>query len=161
MADVSIWVPVIAAGAGIIGATISQVTAVVRDARQDKRDRRERSGTMTRDACVALLRAAGEVRTLTESICSYRGNATGMMERVEQARSNSEATRVHAAEVGMQVTALAGAADQLASAANDLVDDIVRNMDPNQGLLIDKPDAAKLVKCIAAFRDEAVRWAAN
>ncbi len=117
---------------------------------------------MARDACVALLRAAGEVRTLTESICSYGGgDATGMMERVEQARSSSEATRVHAAEVGMQAAGLAGAADQLASAASDLVDDIVRNMDPGQGLLIVKPDATKLVKCTAAFRDEAVRWAAH
>ena len=109
---------------------------------------------------MALLRAAGEVRTLTESICSYGGgNATGMMERVEQARGSSEATRVHAADVGMQVTGLSGAADQLAGAANDLVDDIVRNMDPGQGLLIDKPDASKLVKSIDSFRDEAVRYA--
>lgn len=161
MADVSIWVPVITAGAGIIGATIPQVTTVIRDVRKAERDRWERSSTMTRDACVALLRAAGEVRTLTESICSHGGDATGMMERVEQARGSSEATRVHAAEVGMQATGLAGAADQLASAASDLVDDIVRNMDPSQGLLIDKPDATKLVKCIAAFRDEAVRWAAH
>jgi hypothetical protein len=126
MADVSIWVPVITAGAGIIGATIPQVTTVIRDVRKAERDRRERLDTMARDACVALLRAAGEVRTLTESICSYGGgDATGMMERVEQARSSSEATRVHAAEVGMQAAGLAGAADQLASAASDLVDDIV------------------------------------
>jgi hypothetical protein len=116
---------------------------------------------MTRDACVALLRAAGEVRTLAESICSYRGEAGGMMERVEHARSSAEATRAHAAEVGMQVSGLAEAADQVAGAASDLVDEIVRNTNPDQGLLIDQPSATKLVKSIAAFRDEAVRWATN
>jgi hypothetical protein len=114
---------------------------------------------MARDACVALLHAAGEVRTLTESVRSYRGEASGMMEKVEHARSRAEATRAHAAEVGMQAGHLAEAADQVAGAASDLVDDLVRNTE--QGVLVDKPDATKLVKSIAAFRDEAVLWAAN
>src|ERR1700743_1471422 len=105
MADVPAYVAIITAGAGIIGAAIPQVTTVLRDARQAERDRRERSAAMAREACVALLRASGEVRTGTEGIRSYRAPADGMRERVEELRSRAEATRVHAAEVSMLVPA--------------------------------------------------------
>jgi hypothetical protein len=162
MVSVSIWVAVVTAGAGIIGAAIPQVATVIRDVRQAERDRRERSASATRDACVALLRASGEMRTLTESIRSYRGEPNGMRERVEEARRRAEATRVHAAEVSMLAPArLAGPADQLASAASDLADDVVRNTDLNQGVPIGSPDVTKLVECIAAFRSAAVDYAAH
>jgi hypothetical protein len=162
MADVPVYVAIITAGAGIIGAVIPQAAAVIRDVRQAERDRRERSATMTRDACVALLRAAGEVRTLTESIRSYRGDADGMRARVEEVRSRAEATRVHAVEVSMQVPAeLAEPADQVACAASDLADDVVRNTDLNQGVLIGDPEVTKLAECITAFRYAAVRYAAK
>lgn len=159
MGDVPIWVAVITAGAGIVGAAIPQVATVIRDVRQAERDRRERSARMAREACMALLRAAGDVRTFTETIRSYRGHAPGMRERVEEVRSRAEATRVHAADVGMQVAGLADLADQVADAASDLADDVMRNTDLNQGVLIGNPDVSKLVRCIAAFRDEAVRYA--
>lgn len=145
-----------------MGAAIPQVASVIRDVRQAERDRRERSAAATRDACVGLLRAAGEVRTLTESIRGYRGEADGMRARVEEVRSRAEATRVHAAEVSMQVPArLAEPADQVASAASALADDVMRNTDLNQGVLIGDPDVSKLVECIAAFRSAAVEYAAN
>ena len=153
---------VITAGAGIIGAAIPQVAIVVRDVRQAERDRRERYSAMTRDACVALLRSAGEVRTLTESIRSYRGDANGMRERVEEVRNRAEATRVHAAEVSMQAPdRLAEPADRVAVAASDLADDVLRNTDLNQGVLIGHPDVTRLMGCIAAFRKEAVQHAGN
>ena len=162
MVDVPLYVALITAGAGIIGATIPQVASVIRDVRQAERDRRERFTIMTRDACVALLRAAGEVRTLTESIRSYRGNADGMRARVEEVRSRAEATRVHAAEVSMQVPArLAEPADQVASAASALADDVVWNTDLNQGVLVGDPDVSKLVESIAVFRHAAVEYAAS
>jgi hypothetical protein len=160
MADVPAYVAIITAGAGIIGAAIPQAALMIRDVRQAERDRRERSAAMTREVCVALLRAAGEVRTLTESIRSYRGDADGMRARVEEVRSRAEATRVHAAEVSMQVPdRLAEPADQVAGAASDLVDDVLRNTDLNQGVLIGDPDVTKLAKCIAAFRHDAVTYA--
>jgi hypothetical protein len=162
MADVPIYVAIITAAAGIIGAAIPQAAVVIRDVRQAERDRRERSGAATREACVALLRAAGEVRTLTESIRGYRGAAPGMRERVEEVRRAAEATRVHAAEVSMQAPGtLAGPADQVAGAASDLADDVVRSTDLNQGVLIGDPDVTKLVERIAAFSREAVRYAGS
>lgn len=162
MADVPAYVAIITAGAGIIGAAIPQVTTVIRDGRQAERDRRERSASATRDACVALLRASGEVRTLAESIPSYRGEANGMRKRVEEVRGRAEATRVHAAEVSMLAPAkLAEPADQLAGAASDLADDVVRNTDLHQGVPIGNPDVTKLVDCIAAFRAAAVDYSAH
>jgi hypothetical protein len=162
MGDVPVWVAAITAAAGIVGAAIPQVAIVLRDVRQAERDRRERSAVMARDACVALLRAAGEVRTLTESIRGYRGDAKGMRERVEDVRRRAEATRVHAAEVSMQAPGrLAEPAEQVASAASDLADDVVRNTDLDQGVLIGNPNVTKLAECITAFRQEAVAYARN
>lgn len=114
---------------------------------------------MTRNACVALLRSSGEVRALSETIYGYRGATNGMMEKVEQLRNRAEEARVHAAEVSMQVIELAKSADELADAASGLVDEVVRNLDQNQGVLLSKPDAAELVKRIDAFRGEAVQYA--
>jgi hypothetical protein len=157
--DVPIYVAVITAAAGIIGAAIPQAVTVIRDVRQAERDRRERSALVMRSACIALLRAAGELRTLIEGIRSYRGDASGMRARVEEVRGRAEATRLHAAEVSMQVSdRLAACADQVASAASELADDVVRNTDIDQGVLIGDPDITRLVTCIATFRQEAVRY---
>lgn len=160
MADVPAYVAIITAGAGIIGAAIPQVTMVIRDVRQAERDRRERSATATRDACVALLRASGEVRTLTEGLSGYRGEASGMRDRVDELRRRVGETRVHAAEVSMLAPAkLAGPADRLASAASDLADDVARNTSLDQGVLVGKPDFSRLAECIAEFRFAAVDYA--
>jgi hypothetical protein len=162
MVDVPIYVAVITAGAGIIGAVIPLAAAMIRDVRQAERDRQERSAAATRDACVALLRAAGELRTLTESIRSYRGDANGMRARVEEVRSRAEETRLHAANVGMQVPdRLAEPADRVASAASDLADNVMQSTDLNQGVLVGSPDVTRLVECIVAFRHEAVNYARN
>jgi maltooligosyltrehalose synthase len=159
MTDVSIYVAIITAGAGVAGAAISQVATVIRDVRQSERERQERSATTTREACVALLRAAGELRTLAENIRSYRGDANKIRERVEDARSRAEATQVHAVDVGMQAPdGLAEPADEVASAASALADDVARCTDLNQGVVIGNPDVTKLVECIDAFRHAAVRY---
>jgi hypothetical protein len=160
MTDVPVYVAMITAAAGIIGAAIPQAATVIRDVRQAERDRRERSDIATHDACVALLRAAGELRTLTESIRGYRGDANGMRARVEEVRSRAEATRLHAASVSLQAPdSLAESADAVASAASELTDDVVRNTDLNQGVPIGDPDVTKLVEGIADFRHAAVRYA--
>ena len=107
---------VITAAAGLIGALIPQAALVIREVRQAERDRRERFVTATRDACVDLLRAAGELRTLVENIRSYRGDASGMRARVEEVLNYAEATRLHAANVSLLVPGrLATPADKVAS----------------------------------------------
>jgi hypothetical protein len=162
MVDVPIYVAIITALAGIVGAAIPQIAIVIRDVRQAERDREERSATATRDACVALLRAAGELRNLAEGWRSYRGEANAVLARVAQVRSLAEATRLHAVNVSMQVPDKLGPpADKVADAASALVDNVVQNTELNQGVVLGDPDVAGLVACIAAFRDEAVSYARN
>lgn len=158
MADVPIYVAAITAGAGIIGALIPQAVTIMREVRQAERDRRERTLAATREACIALLRTAGELRVLAEGIRSYRGDENGVRARVEEARSLAEATQLNAANVRMHQVPdkMAELADQVASVASDLVDDVLRNTDLNQGVPIGDPDVTRLVERIAAFRHEAV-----
>jgi hypothetical protein len=157
MVDVPIWVAIITALAGIIGAAIPQGAIVIRDVRQAERDRKERSETATREACVALLRAAGELRSLAEGWRSYRGEPTAVLARVAEARSLAEATRLHAVNVSMQVLGELGtAANDVAGAATALVADVVQNTNLSSGVVLGDPDVSTLVKCIDDFRDAAV-----
>src|SRR5690349_15463574 len=134
MADVPLYVAIVTAGAGIIGAAIPQVTTVIRDTRQAERDRRERLAKELRDVCVDLLRAAGELRTLTENIASYRGDANGMRTLVADVRGHAGATRLNAARVGLVAPGpLAESAYQLATAASSLVGDVEQNIDVDRG----------------------------
>lgn len=159
MADVPIYVAAITAGAGLIGALIPQAALVIRDVRQAEKDRRERFATATREACVELLGAAGDLRTLVENIRSYRGDAGGMRARVEEVLNHAEATRLYAASVSLLVPGrLATPADTVAAAARALADDVVRNTNLDRGVSIDRSDTRALDTCITDFRDEAVKY---
>jgi hypothetical protein len=159
MADVPLYVAVITAAAGIIGAAIPQVATVFRDVRQADRDRRERMAAAARDACVELLRSAGELRTLSEGISGYRGDANGMRARVDEVRTRAEATQLAAASVSMQVSKLAESAYAVASAASQLAREVVDGTNLDQGVLVGDLDVAKLVEPVAVFRDAAVKYA--
>lgn len=159
MTDVPIYVAVITAGAGLIGALIPQAALVMREVRQAEKDRRERFATATRDACVDLLREAGELRTLVENIRSYRGDASGMRGRVEEVLNHAEATRLHAASVSLLIPArLAAPADKVATAASALAEDVVQNTNLDRGVSIGFADTRALHACITDFRNEAVKY---
>jgi hypothetical protein len=158
MVDVPIYVAIITAGTGIIAAAVPQFAAVIRD-RRAERDRRERSSARIREACIALLSAAEELRTLAENLIGYRGDPDGTRERVAEARRLAKATRLHAADVSMQVRELIEPASEVAGAVTVLADDVVSKTDLDEGVVISPPDVTKLVECIAAFREAAVRYA--
>jgi len=160
MVDVPIWVAIITALAGILGAAIPQGAIVLRDVRQAERDRKERFDAATREACVALLRAAGELRSLAEGWRSYRGDPTAVLARVAEARSLAEGTRLHAVDVSMQVPGQLGApANVVADAATALIRDVVENTDQSRGVVLGDPNVEPLVTAIDAFRDAAVGYA--
>jgi hypothetical protein len=159
MADASIYVAVVSAGAAIIGAAIPMAAVVIRDSRQAERDRRERSDFATRNACISLLRVAGELRILIDDVHSYRGDADRMRARVAEIRDRAQATQVRAANVSMLVSdGLAKQADQVASAASDLENDVMRNTDIDQGVLIGYTDVTRLAKSISDFQHAAVTY---
>jgi hypothetical protein len=160
MVNVPIWVAIITALAGIIGAAIPQGAILIRDVRQGERDRKERSDAATRDACVALLRAAGELRSLAEGWRSYRGDPTAVLARVAEARGLAETTRLHAVNVSMQVPGQLGTpANDVADAATALVADVVQNTDLSHGVVLGDPNVSALVTSINDFRDAAVSYA--
>jgi hypothetical protein len=162
MVDVPIWVAIITALAGILGAAIPQGAIVIRDVRQAERDRKERFDTATRDACVALVRAAGELRSLAEGWRSYRGDPTAVLARVAEARGLAEATRLHAVDVSMQVPGQLGRpANKLADAATALVVDVVTNTDLSRGVVLGDPNVDALATSIHAFSNAAVSFAGS
>jgi hypothetical protein len=159
MTDVPIYVAVITAGAGLFGALIPQAALVIREVRQAEKDRRERFAAATRAACVDLLRAAGELRTLVENIRSYRGDASGMRARVEEVQKRAEETRLHAASVSLLVPGrLATPANTVAAAARALAEDVVQNTNLDRGVSIGLADTRALDKSITDFRNEAVKY---
>jgi hypothetical protein len=160
MVDVPIWVAIITALAGIFGAAIPQGAILIRDVRQAKRDRKERFDAATRDACVALLRAAGELRSLAEGWRSYRGDPPAVLARVAAARGLAEATRLQAVNVSMQAPGQLGTpADAVADAATAAVVEVVTNTDLSHGVVLGDPSVSALVTAINAFRDAAVSYA--
>jgi hypothetical protein len=162
MTDVPVWVAVITAGAGIIGAAIPQVTIILRDVRQAGRDRRERAAAATRDACVELLRAAAELRILAEGVGSYRGDANGLLTRVDEAKGKADAALLYATSVGMQAPGkLAAPAEEVAIAASGLADQVVQNTDLSRGVPTGNPDSTALTRCINSFRRAAVDYFRN
>jgi hypothetical protein len=53
---------------------------------------------------------------------------------------------------------LAGPAEEVAAAASDLADQVVRNTNLDQGVLLDSPDERGLAERSAAFRNEALKY---
>jgi hypothetical protein len=156
MTDVSIYIALISAGAGVAGAGISPVAQAYKDGRQRSRDRAERQATAMRQACVDLLRAAGELRTQVANNRSYHG--TDMATRLEEVRRLAVATQVHAAEVEMLApTATAELAGKLATSGGELADWTVRHTNLQLGVLAEDPPYRELDDRLADFRAQAVR----
>jgi uncharacterized protein YicC (UPF0701 family) len=157
MSDVSIYVAVITAAAGVAGAAISQVTGALRESRQAKRDREERHATAARQACEKLLRAVGNLRTQVANNKSFRGNRETMTPRLEMVRKYAAAARVHAASVALLVPAdVAEEADRLAAAAGSLAEWTEQNTDLDLGAVNGEPDFGDLDRCAAGFRIKAM-----
>ena len=160
MAEVSIYVTLITAGAGIAGATISQVSTAFREGRQAKRDRHERYVTASQDACFELLRAAGALRTDVENLNSYRGNADGLRERLEVIRGHSAEAQLHAAGVGMKAPdRLTEPAERVAAAASSLMKAVLESTDLDNGVMVDFPGTGALNTELVAFREQTARYA--
>jgi hypothetical protein len=156
MAEVSIYVAVITAGAGIIGAAIPQVSMVLRDARKDRRDWRDRRAGEVRQACVDLLRATSELRTQIANNRTFQGAPEGMAERLEEVRQYAAAARLSATNVGLMVPErLAEPAERLAAAAASLADAAVRDTDLDLGRMTGEPRFQDLDTSMADFRTEA------
>jgi hypothetical protein len=155
MPDVSIYVAVITAAAGLAGATIPQVTILARDARQAERDRRERRADARRQACLDLLGAAGDLRTSVMSTALYHGPE--IAQRLADVEAGSAAVNLHAVNVALLAPDLSGPAERLAQAARDLALMTRRNtdVDGNQQMT-SPPEFTELDDCVGILGASAV-----
>jgi hypothetical protein len=155
MADVSIYVAVISAGAALIGATVPQVATAIRDGRRAERDRKERLADTRRQACVQLLRTVLDLRVRVSNIQDYHG--AEMAPRLAEIREGAATAEVEAVSVALMVgPELAKAAEQLASAAARLATVAVENASLQLGASTQAPDFGELDDSVTAFKTLAV-----
>ena len=157
MPDVSLYVAVVTAAAGVGGAAIPAIAVLIRDVRQAERDRRERNAEAKRQACLGLLSAAGELRTRLDNTAAYQGTEMGA--RLAVVRECDATVRLNAVSVAMLAGGkLAEPAEQLATAASSLVATATaaENIDTQQGEMLRKPDFTGLDISIKAFGQIAI-----
>ncbi len=159
MADVPLYVALITAGAGIVGALIPQAGIMLNELGRAKRDRLDRSAAAAQNVCIELLGTASGLCVHVENMRSYRGNADGLRSRLEEVRKDLADTQLHAVSVGMLAPGpLTGPAAQLAAAATSLAKAVEDNIDLNNAVMVGNPDTGPLNTLISAFRQDAVRY---
>jgi hypothetical protein len=157
MPDVSIYVALITAGAGALGAGVSLVPAYIRDVRQPAQARRDSRDDSLRQACIDLLGATEDLLAGVANAVDYHGN--DMASRVAGIRTAAAAVQVHALTVQLLAEGgLAGAAERLAGAAAVFTADAESKTDLNLGSMR-AVDPAGLIEAVASFRTAAVRQA--
>ncbi len=152
--EVSLYVAVITAAAGVVGAVAAQIPGIARDIRLADRDRRERKTDERQQACLDLIGAAGDLRTLVMNAQQYRGEE--MVDRLAEIRKSAAAVQLHAARVELLMPTLAGRADQLAKAAERFADALVAGTDMTHREVVRTPETAELDHTTDAFREQAV-----
>jgi hypothetical protein len=156
MADVSIYVALISASAGVVGAAVSPFGLAFKEGRQAKRDRAERRATAVRQACVDLLSAAGNLRTQVTNNRSFSGDRTTMGTRLEAVREYAAATALHAASVSLLASNLSEPADRVAAAAKTYADAAAQSTDLDKGWMPVEPSHDELDDAIKEFRRRAI-----
>ncbi len=150
MADITtVYVAVVTGVFAVLGATIPQAAAVIQSGRQARRLEREQFESGKRDACVSLLRSAGQLRTQIANNHAYQGNQ--LAPRLELVRQHAAATEICAVSVALLVPQpLGGLAMQLAKAASRLA--VKAEENPKH-----PPDFSELDNCVSEFTSEAVK----
>ena len=154
MPDVSLYVAVVTAAAGVGGAAIPAIAVIIRDVRQAERDRRERTAEAKRQACLGLLSAAGELRVLVANsiLCTKEQLGTQLV----AIREAEAAVRLHAAGVALLAPqTLAEPADHLARTASLLTAAAAIDTD-SRTRMVREPDLTGLDESVTAFRRAAV-----
>ncbi len=155
MTDSTVLVAIVTGSSTLLAATVPLAAGVMQSTRQAKREQSERFKTAQRDACVALLKASGELRTQVANNHDYHGDE--MSARLALVREHAAAAQVAAASVALLVAQpLARLAMELAAAASELAMAAARNTRLDQGASIQPPDFEKFDGCIAAFTASAI-----
>lgn len=160
MADSTVYVAAITGAFTVLGASVPLATSVLQSKRQaDSEERRfkdtqrERHRSEIRDACMALRRAVGDLRTQVANNYDYHGEE--MAARLARVREHAQAAEIHAVHVSMRDEYLGGLAMRLGTAASQLAVKTAANTDVDGGVVTLPPDFTELDECIAAFVEKA------
>jgi len=157
MADVSIYVAVISALAAILGASVSPLTSAAISAREARGKRREDYDAQVRTESVGLLRAAWDLRTMTQNNNEYHG--TKMAKRLAKVRERAADAAVRSATIALLSPGpLAGAAAELSGAAQRLAAEAAKNTKLDMGVSTSPPDLTDLDCRIAEFETTTARY---
>jgi hypothetical protein len=157
MADVSIYVAVISALAAILGASVSPLTSAAISAREARGKRREDYAAQVRDESVALLRAAWDLRTMTQNNHEYHG--AKMAKRLAKVRERAADAAVRSATIALLSPGpLAGAAAELSDAAQRLAAEAAENTNLDMGVSTSAPDLTELDRRMAEFETATARY---
>lgn len=153
MPDVSIYVALIAGGAGLV----PQILLWQQHVGQAKLARREQATAEVRRFCQALYDAAVDVETEVRRNRDYRG--TDMAARLAKVRELAAAADKTANTIAfLSPDGLATAARQVADSAREISGAADENTDLVLGALVMLPDFAELDKTRGEFRRQAVAY---
>ena len=154
MSDIPAYVAVLSAASAIIGAAIPQVTTAIRESSQAKRDRQERNAQVRREACMELLRAAGQFRARVADLYDHHG--LDMDVRLADIRQSEASTGLCAASVALLPPgSLADEANAVAAAASALVVAVETDPGLKLGAMTGRPAFRSLDESVSAFRKKA------
>jgi hypothetical protein len=143
MPDITLYVAIVTGGFTAIGAAIPQFST----SRQAKRAERERSGAIRRDACLALVRSAVELRTQVANC--YEGGGSDMAPQLAAIRERAATAEICAHTVAFMLPPLAGLAMSIGAVAMRLAEEAERH--PKR-----PPSFLDLNACILAFARKVV-----
>jgi hypothetical protein len=157
MTEIPVYVALITAGAGLLGALVPQAWIVFREIRQREHDRQDKYVSQARGACLDLLRASVALSVHVKNMNTYRGDRAGLCSRLEEARGHLAEIQLYSASVGMTAPALlTEPAWRIAAEAESLTKSVEEVTDLDNAEMLDKPDTRSLDELISAFRDKAV-----
>ena len=157
MQDVSIYVAIITAGAGLLGAGVAQIPGYARDRREANQARQDSRDDSLRQVCIDLLGAAEKLLADVANAVDYHGDEmTSRLAGIRTTGANLQ-ERALAAQL-LAEGGLAVAAERLASVAKAFAADAESTADLSPGSM--RPiDPAELTEAVASFRTAAVRQA--
>jgi hypothetical protein len=156
MSDVSLYVAITTAAAGVAGGSIPSITNAIRDGRRAKRDQRNREIETERQACLDLLAAASELRARVASAADCHGDEIDA--RLEHIRDLEATIHVHAASIAfLTPEKLAQPANRVADAARRLVKATEETVDKAAKQMVERPGFEELDESVKDFRDSAVQ----
>jgi hypothetical protein len=153
-------VPIISAGAAVLGASVSPVAAAYQTLRQTRRNRAFEHETAVGEACTCLLRAAYDFRAQVANNHAYHAfHGTEMSARLERVRELNADVAVHAARVAMLESGhLGDAATALAVTVGNLITASQPTTKIEKGVSAQEPVFGELDSSLIAFRTQAVEY---